>query len=71
MDAASDIDTRDIAIDTRVTDPVLLSVATAHEVGHVILFTKEHTTTGIMGGKTDHMSADDRALACRQIGICL
>ena len=48
-----------------------LAVAVAHEVGHVVLDTAEHTRGGVMGGADVVLSTDDRALACRAIGICV
>jgi hypothetical protein len=48
-----------------------LKVAVAHEVGHLILDTAEHTEGGIMGGAVAAMRDVDYALACRAIGVCL
>lgn len=59
-------DQRRIEIDLRL-DGYALEVAVAHEVGHVLLDTAEHTPTGIMSGTTTEMSEDDWALARRTI----
>lgn len=69
-DALADREARAIYLDTRLVGEAL-RIATAHEVGHVVLDTPEHTNTGIMSGQTWRMSADDRDLACRAIGICI
>jgi len=45
--------------------------ALAHEVGHIVLDTKLHVAHGVMGGQTHWLTADDRALACESIGVCL
>jgi hypothetical protein len=69
--AISDRAARSIAIDARVEDSAELVQATAHEVGHIILHTGEHTSGGIMGGSSLTMDGVDRELACRQIHICI
>lgn len=61
-------DLRRVEIDSRLEGSDL-EVAIAHEVGHVLLDTPEHTANGIMSGKTAVLSKDDRALACRTIGL--
>ena len=60
-------DQRRIEIDSRLAG-IDLDYAVAHEVGHILLDTSEHTPTGIMSGYATEMSADDWALACRTIG---
>lgn len=60
-------DQRRIEIDSRL-EGYDLDLAVAHEVGHVVLDTSEHTRTGIMSGGSVALSDDDRALACRTIG---
>ncbi len=42
-----------------------LQIAVAHELGHLILDTAEHTTTGVMAGTDVMLSAEDRALVQR------
>jgi len=69
--ALADHRTQTIAIDRRKTHPLLLAYATAHEVGHLILGTGEHTRRGLMSGWNLSLSEEDRELACRQIAICL
>lgn len=69
-DALADREARAIYLDTRL-DGDRLRIATAHEVGHIILDAPDHTRTGIMSGRTWRMSDDDRELACRKIGICI
>lgn len=68
--ASFDPSTRAINIDTSLTG-WRLDVATAHEFGHLVLQTGEHTQGGIMGGVDDRMWGVDRALACKSIGVCL
>lgn len=58
-----------VTIDSRVRGFELLVVA-AHEVGHVVLDTSEHTTCGVMGGQDVVLCGEDRALACRAAGLC-
>ena len=70
-DALSNRDASTVTIDSRVTDRDKLRTAAAHEVGHIILDTAEHTVGGIMGGASRYMHAVDKALACRSIGVCL
>lgn len=48
-----------------------LKISVAHELGHILLDTKEHTAGGIMGGATWVMRPVDYELACRTIGICV
>lgn len=67
-DALSDIAARGIAIDTRVADRVELTAAMAHESGHILLDTPEHTQGGIMGGASIVVTDVDLELACRTIG---
>lgn len=57
-------------IDAALTGYTLL-IAVAHELGHVLLYTPEHTKTGIMSGGSVALDAADRALACRTIRRCL
>lgn len=59
-------DQRRIEIDSRL-EGIDLDYAIAHEVGHILLDTSEHTRTGIMSGYATEMTADDWALACRTI----
>lgn len=61
-------DQRRIEIDSRL-EGYALELAVAHEVGHILLDTPEHTQTGIMSGSSLVLSADDRALACRTVGL--
>lgn len=56
---------RIVTIDPSVID---LEIPIAHEVGHILLDTAEHTQGGIMGGATAEMGAVDFELACRSIG---
>lgn len=60
-------DQRFVEVDSRLTG-YALKIAVAHEVGHVLLDTSEHTRTGIMSGSSLAISDDDRELACRSIG---
>lgn len=68
--ALTDPATRAISIDTSLTG-WKLSIATAHELGHVVLNTAQHTQGGIMGGVDDRMWGVDRQLACNTVGVCL
>lgn len=67
--AVTDPNTRAISIDSSVAG-FDLEIATAHELGHVLLETGEHTIGGIMGGSDASMWDVDYALACQSIGIC-
>lgn len=60
-----------ITIDADLVEPNALAIAMAHEAGHVLLDTAEHTQGGIMGGASSTMTAVDRELACRAISICI
>lgn len=62
---------RSITIDTSVTNAYDLTVAVAHEVGHIVLDTAEHTRGGVMGGASAQLEAVDYELACRAINICV
>lgn len=68
--ALTDPDTRTISIDSSL-DGWKLAVATAHEVGHIVLDTPTHTQGGIMGGDDDRMWDVDKRLACQTIHICI
>jgi hypothetical protein len=46
-----------------------LWVALAHEVGHAVLDTSTHTACGIMSGQDFMPCAEDKALACRRVGL--
>lgn len=46
-----------------------LWVTLAHEVGHAVLDTSTHTSCGIMGGRDLIPCAEDKALACRRVGL--
>lgn len=61
-------DRRRVEIDSRL-EGTALDFAVAHEVGHILLDTSEHTPTGIMSGGAQYVSSDDRALACRTVGL--
>lgn len=69
--ALSDRTGRFMKIDSEVTDPFGLAIAVAHEAGHILLDTAEHTQGGIMGGADCVMHDVDKELACRTIGICI
>lgn len=69
-DALSNREERWLAVDSRLTGEAL-RIAIAHEVGHIVLDSPEHTASGIMSGQTSRMSDDDRDLACESIGICI
>jgi len=47
----------------------VLWVTLAHEVGHGVLDTSTHTPCGIMGGRDFMPCAEDKALACRRVGL--
>lgn len=69
--AESNRDQRIVWIDARLVSPRYLSIASAHEAGHVLLDTPRHTEGGIMGGFDDVMHDVDRALACETVGLCV
>lgn len=69
--ASSDRAARSIAIDTSVVGSYDLVLAMAHETGHIVLDTPEHTQGGVMGGSSTVLEAVDYELACRAIGICV
>lgn len=46
-----------------------LWVTLAHEVGHAVLDTSTHTSCGIMAGQDLIPCAEDKALACRRVGL--
>lgn len=60
---------REIVLDDDLAE-INLPVAIAHETGHIVLATGEHTHGGIMGGASLYVTEEDRALACRAIGVC-
>jgi hypothetical protein len=62
--------TRHVLIDTSVTDELALLVIAAHEVGHIVLDTEQHTEGGVMGGAASTLQHVDYALACSAIGVC-
>lgn len=62
---------RYIVIDDRVTNPYDLTLAVAHEAGHILLDTAEHTQGGVMGGSSTQLDQVDYELACAAIGVCL
>lgn len=61
---------RSVTIDTSLSGYDLI-VAVAHEVGHIVLDTPEHTHGGVMGGASAQLEAVDYELACRTIHICV
>lgn len=63
-------DERYIVIDERLAGYDLI-VAVAHEIGHVVLDSPEHTRGGVMGGSSAKLEAVDYDLACRAIGLCV
>lgn len=70
-DALSLIGSRDVAIDARVTDPGKLRLRVAHEVGHVLLRSREHASgLAIMAGTWTEVTDADRELACRVAELC-
>ncbi len=69
-EAYSDRAGRFMVIDERVTEQLELTIAVAHEAGHILLDTAEHTQGGVMGGASAVVEAVDRELACRSIGVC-
>ncbi len=62
---------RHVFIDTSVTNSYDLVVATAHEIGHIILNTDLHTNGGVMGGSSSELLTVDFDLACRTINVCV
>ena len=46
-----------------------LWVTLAHEVGHAVLDTSTHTSCGIMAGQDLIPCVEDKALACRRVGL--
>jgi hypothetical protein len=68
--AFADRGERRIYIDSSVTDYYELLVIAAHEVGHLVLDTAEHTRGGVMGGAAWSLEDVDYALACSSIGVC-
>lgn len=68
--ALSDRHLRTMAIDTR-EEGSSLQLATAHEVGHIILNTEAHTMGGVMGGASLTLTATDIEFACAHIHICI
>lgn len=66
--AMVDRSTRVVTIDSSLVGFNLL-VASAHEVGHVVLDTPRHTTCGVMGGYDVVLCDQDLALACEIIGL--
>lgn len=46
-----------------------LWVTLAHEVGHAVLDTSVHTACGIMAGHDLIPCVEDKALACRRVGL--
>lgn len=62
---------RSVVIDSRVTNDLDLLVAVAHEIGHVVLDTSEHTDGGVMGGTSAQLESVDYELACRAVGLCV
>ncbi|MGE0402909.1 MAG: hypothetical protein AB7T06_39755 [Kofleriaceae bacterium] len=69
--ASSNRAARSIAINTSVVASYDLVLAMAHEVGHIVLDTSEHTVGGVMGGSSTVLEAVDYELACRAIGACI
>ncbi len=61
---------RSVTIDASLSGYDLI-VAVAHEVGHIVLDTPEHTRGGVMGGSSAQLEAVDYELACRTIRICV
>lgn len=75
FDAAAGRDSRVVYLDDLILEshtPAALhylTVAVAHEVGHIVLDTPLHTDGGIMGGATATMRDVDYELACSSIGL--
>lgn len=70
VSALSLIDEHQVAIDASVVGGQL-RIAVAHEVGHVLLFTREHAQgLAIMAGTWSEVTDGDRELACRVASIC-
>lgn len=61
---------RFMVVDSDMGDAYHLRIAVAHELGHIILDTSQHTQGGIMGGSSDVMLDVDYWLACDEIGVC-
>jgi hypothetical protein len=51
-------------------DGFTLCIAIAHETGHILLDSDEHTNGGVMGSLDCALADVDRELACRSIGAC-
>ena len=62
---------RYIIINSTTTNDLDLLVAVAHELGHVLLDTSEHTVGGVMGGSSSQLQPVDYELACAAIGVCI
>lgn len=69
--ALANISERHMTIDASVVDRFQLLTAVAHEAGHILLDTPEHTQGGVMGGASWSLEAVDYELACDTIGVCL
>lgn len=65
--AMSDRSQRVIYLDARLGTGFDLDVAAAHEIGHVVLDTAEHTHCGIMGGEDTSPCDEDLELAARRL----
>jgi hypothetical protein len=70
-DALSNRADRYVVLDGELTDYFRVITAIAHEVGHILLDTPEHTRGGVMGGSSWVLEPVDYELACRSIGICI
>lgn len=68
--ARADRVNRVVLIDADVTDYYELLRASAHEVGHIVLDTSQHTIGGVMGGSGWNLEPVDFALACETIHRC-
>jgi hypothetical protein len=68
--AAADRHGRVVYLDDTLGDSgrTAMRVAIAHEIGHIVLDTPEHTKGGIMGAASWQMTEVDYALACESIG---
>lgn len=64
-------DERYMIIDERTVGEYDLVLAVAHEAGHILGDTAEHTETGVMSGTSARLSDDDRDLMCRSVGLCI
>ncbi len=70
-DAASRRDERAVFLDDAIlAKRTQLLIAVAHEIGHIVLDTREHTRGGVMGGATWTLRDADFELACRTISVC-